>query len=93
MKALTVRLPWANLIANRIKFVELRSWQTAYRGPLAIHAGKTVDRDAIKKLVKVLRRWALRIMDGSYLHNLQENLKPLFLCVANRGCLMCRIIS
>lgn len=40
MKALTVRQPWASLIAAGVKTIETRSWSTEYRGPLAIHAGK-----------------------------------------------------
>lgn len=40
MKMLSVRQPWANLIAMGIKSIETRSWPTKYRGPLAIHAGK-----------------------------------------------------
>lgn len=39
MKALTIRQPWASLIALGIKTIETRSWQTRYRGPIAIHAG------------------------------------------------------
>ena len=40
MKALTISQPYASLIASGEKFVENRSWETRYRGPLAIHAGK-----------------------------------------------------
>ncbi len=40
MKALTLWQPWASLIAWGHKEYETRSWATAYRGPLAIHAGK-----------------------------------------------------
>lgn len=40
MKALTIRQPWASLIAGGYKHVETRSWPTGYRGPLAIHAAK-----------------------------------------------------
>lgn len=43
MKALTVRQPWASLIACGAKTIETRSWRTSYRGWLAIHAGKTID--------------------------------------------------
>ena len=39
MKALTIRQPWASLIAAGVKTIETRSWSTKYRGPLAIHAG------------------------------------------------------
>lgn len=39
MKALTVRQPWAGLIAYRLKWIETRPWRTHYRGWIAIHAG------------------------------------------------------
>lgn len=39
MKALTLTQPWATLIAVGAKRIETRSWETLYRGPLAIHAG------------------------------------------------------
>ena len=38
MKALSLRQPWASLIANGRKTIETRTWRTHYRGPLAIHA-------------------------------------------------------
>ncbi len=42
MKALTLHQPWASAIAAGLKRYETRSWATIYRGPLAIHAGKSV---------------------------------------------------
>lgn len=39
MKALTVRQPWASLIALGIKTIETRSWRTDHRGPIIVHAG------------------------------------------------------
>lgn len=41
MKALTICQPYAHLIAIGEKPIENRTWPTAYRGPLAIHAGKS----------------------------------------------------
>lgn len=38
MKALSLRQPWASLIADGRKTIETRTWRTRYRGPLAIHA-------------------------------------------------------
>jgi hypothetical protein len=38
IKALTLTQPWASLIALGAKQIETRSWRTAYRGPVAIHA-------------------------------------------------------
>lgn len=43
--ALSVRQPWAWLIVNGYKPVENRTWPTNFRGPVAIHAGKTIDPD------------------------------------------------
>ena len=34
--ALTVRQPWANLIASGQKMIETRRWRTVHRGPLLI---------------------------------------------------------
>lgn len=49
MKALTIKQPFASLIAEGYKEYEFRTWKTKYRGPLLIHAGKSVDRKAMKK--------------------------------------------
>ena len=46
MKAITIRQPWASLIADGRKTIETRTRQISYRGPLAIMAGKTADFDA-----------------------------------------------
>lgn len=43
MKALTICQPYAHLIAIGEKPIENRSWETSYRGTLAIHAGKSLD--------------------------------------------------
>ena len=36
------------------KRFEFRSWQTKYRGDLLIHAGKGIDKEAMKRLKKYL---------------------------------------
>ena len=41
MRALSVLNPWADLIVSQAKTIENRTWRTNYRGPLAIHAGKS----------------------------------------------------
>lgn len=40
MKALSVRQPWANFIADKLKTIETRSWYEKHRGPLLIHSSK-----------------------------------------------------
>ncbi len=39
MRALTIQQPWASLVASGRKSVELRSWSTSHRGPIAVCAG------------------------------------------------------
>jgi hypothetical protein len=46
--ALTVKQPWATLIAVGAKKVETRSWKTKHRGIIGIHAGATITRDAVE---------------------------------------------
>jgi hypothetical protein len=41
IKCLTVCQPWGWAIVNAGKRVENRTWYTHYRGPLAIHAGRS----------------------------------------------------
>lgn len=54
MKVLTIKQPWATLIMQGNKRYEFRSWQTKYRGDLLIHAGKGIDKEAMKRLSKYL---------------------------------------
>lgn len=44
--ALSVRQPWAWLIVNGFKDIENRDWRTRHRGPVLIHAAKTLDQTA-----------------------------------------------
>lgn len=44
IKALSLWQPWASLVARGVKRHETRGWATPYRGPIAIHAAKTLDR-------------------------------------------------
>lgn len=52
MKALTICQPYPWLIIHGGKTIENRTWPTAYRGPLVIHAGKSRKYiDSIEELV------------------------------------------
>lgn len=48
MKALSIKQPWAWLIANGYKDIENRNWWTSFRGELLIHAGKSLDREGLE---------------------------------------------
>ncbi len=52
MKAITIKQPFASLIAAGLKEYEFRTWKTKYRGEILIHAGKGVDKKAMKKFEK-----------------------------------------
>ena len=49
MKVITIKQPYASLIAEGIKEYEFRTWKTKYRGEILIHAGKGIDKKAIDK--------------------------------------------
>lgn len=49
MKAITIKQPFASLIAAGLKEYEFRTWKTGYRGEVLIHAGKAVDAEAMKR--------------------------------------------
>ena len=47
LKALSIRQPWASLIASGRKTLEVRTWRTSYRGPMVICASTAPDVRAI----------------------------------------------
>lgn len=49
MKVITVKEPFATLIAEGYKEYEFRTWKTKYRGDILIHAGKGVDKKAMER--------------------------------------------
>lgn len=49
MKTITIKQPYASLIAAGIKKYEFRTWKSKYRGKLLIHAGKGIDKKAMEK--------------------------------------------
>lgn len=65
VKAITIKQPWATLIALGEKQFETRTWQTPHRGKLAIHAGKKIDVDACndKDISKALTKHGLTKKD------------------------------
>lgn len=46
-KALSVKQPWAELIALGIKDIENRTWKTKFRGRVYIHASKVKDTNSM----------------------------------------------
>lgn len=52
-KVLTIREPFATLIAEQIKHIETRSWKTNYRGTIYIHAAKSKIKKDDSRLEKL----------------------------------------
>ena len=49
MKALSIKQPYAELILQERKKIELRKWNTKFRGDFLIHASKVPDSKAMKR--------------------------------------------
>ncbi|MBM7694483.1 hypothetical protein JOC77_003944 [Peribacillus deserti] len=50
MKVLSMIQPWASLFVLREAQYETRTWRTNYRGPLAIHTSKKIDKPVCREL-------------------------------------------
>jgi len=49
MKALSIKQPFTELILQKRKKIELRKWNTKFRGEFYIHASKIPDKEAMEK--------------------------------------------
>ena len=49
MKVITIKQPFATLIAEGLKEYEFRTWRTKFRGDILIHAGKGIDKKAMER--------------------------------------------
>ena len=49
MKVLSLKQPWAELVLQGKKKIELRKWNTKFRGEFLIHSSKNVDNEAMKE--------------------------------------------
>ena len=67
MKALSIRQPWAWLIAHGFKDVENRDWRTSFRGRFLIHASATMTKDdyaaCMYFIAGITRSWRVPAFD------------------------------
>lgn len=49
MKCLSLKQPYAELIVSGKKTIELRAWNTKFRGQFLIHASKKIDKEACER--------------------------------------------
>jgi hypothetical protein len=50
MKCLSLKQPFADLLALGEKIIELRKWNTKFRGKFLIHASKNMDVEVCERL-------------------------------------------
>lgn len=49
MKVISIKQPFATLIAEGLKEYEFRTWKTKYRGEIYIHASLSENKEAMEK--------------------------------------------
>ncbi|HJT84706.1 MAG TPA: ASCH domain-containing protein [Nitrososphaeraceae archaeon] len=73
MKGLSLKQPFADLLAFGEKTIELRKWNTKYRGKFFVHASKNIDIEACERLdidIDKLRKGA--IIGSAFLYDVKE---------------------
>lgn len=53
MRVITLKQPWASLVAEGLKEYEFRNMKYSYRGKILIHAGKGIDKEAMERVKKL----------------------------------------
>jgi len=48
MKCLSIKQPFAELVAQGRRTIEIRTWNTKFRGEFLIHASQKIDREICK---------------------------------------------
>lgn len=69
MKTISIKQPWASLICSGIKDIENRTWKCPqkYIGQrVLIHAGKTIDNNAVDKIAVFNGALAQLLQNGIY---------------------------
>lgn len=49
MKALSLKQPWAELVVSGRKTIEMRKWNTKFRGEFLVHASKNTNKEREKE--------------------------------------------
>ena len=71
MKCLSLKQPYAELLAIGKKTIESRKWSTSYRGNFLIHASKTIDIEScnyykINGVKKYLNNYEFALDEGKH---------------------------
>ena len=73
MKCLSLKQPYADLLACGEKTIELRKWNTKFRGEFLIHASKNIDIQACERLDIDIDKLTIGAIIGSaFLYDFKE---------------------
>jgi predicted transcriptional regulator len=73
MKCLSLKQPYAELLAFGEKTIELRKWNTRFRGEFLIHASKNIDIQACERLDIDIDKLTIGAIIGSaFLYDFKE---------------------
>jgi hypothetical protein len=73
MKCLSLKQPYADLLAFGEKTIELRKWNTRFRGEFLIHASKNIDIQACERLDIDIDKFTIGAIIGSaFLYDYKE---------------------
>jgi len=73
MKCLSLKQPFADLLAHGEKTTELRKWNTSFRGEFLIHASKTIDIKSCERLDMDSKKFTIGAIIGSaFLYDVKE---------------------
>ena len=73
MKCLSLKQPYADLLAFGEKTIELRKWYTKFRGEFLIHASKNIDLQACERLdIDIDKLTIGAIISSAFLYDFKE---------------------
>ena len=73
MKCLSLKQPYADLLVFGEKTIELRKWNTKFRGEFLIHASKNIDIFACERLNMYIDKLTIGAIIGSaFLYDFKE---------------------
>ena len=73
MKCLSLKQPFADLLALGEKTIELRKWNTKFRGKFLVHASKNIDIEACERLDSDIDKLTTGAIIGSaFLYDVKE---------------------
>ena len=73
MKCLSLKQPFADLLALGEKITELRKWNTKYRGKFLVPASKNIDMEACERLdIDIDKITKGAIIGSAFLYNVKK---------------------